>query len=42
MSKDALLQDMLGNAKTTVGRLFLAKKMLQLPVVTVKEFAGTK
>ena len=42
LSKDSLLQYMLGNAKTTVGHLFLAKKMLQLPVVTVKEFAGTK
>lgn len=42
MSKDALLQDMLGNAKTTAGRLFLAKKMLQLPAAAVKAFAGTK
>ena len=42
LSKDALLQDMLGNAKTTAGRLFLAKKMLQLPAAAVKAFAGTK
>lgn len=41
LSKDALLQDMFGNAKTTAGRLFLAKKMLQLPAA-VKAFAGTK
>ena len=42
LSKDALLQDMLGNAKTTAECLFLAKKMLQLPVAVVKDFDGTK
>lgn len=42
LSKDALLQDMFGNAKTTAGRLCLAKKILQLPAAAVKAFAGTK
>ena len=38
LNKDALLQDMLGKAKTTVGHLFLTKKMLQLPTAAVKAF----
>jgi monoamine oxidase len=42
LSKDALLQDMFGSAKTTAGRLCLAKKILQLPAAAVKSFAGTK
>eukprot|EP00252_Welwitschia_mirabilis_P019240 TRINITY_DN4398_c0_g3_i1.p1 TRINITY_DN4398_c0_g3~~TRINITY_DN4398_c0_g3_i1.p1 ORF type:complete len:498 (+),score=120.94 TRINITY_DN4398_c0_g3_i1:1-1494(+) len=42
LSKDALLQDMFRNARTTAGRLYLAKKMLQLPASSVKAFAGTK
>ncbi|KAH9322201.1 hypothetical protein KI387_016840 [Taxus chinensis] len=42
LSKDALLQDMFGSAKTTSGRLHLAKEMLQVPAAAVKAFAGTK
>ncbi|KAM1617186.1 hypothetical protein TB2_015840 [Malus domestica] len=42
MNKEALLQDMFFNAKTTKGRLHLAKELLSLPVETLKSFAGTK
>ncbi|KAM1088279.1 hypothetical protein FF1_016221 [Malus domestica] len=41
-NKEALLQDMFFNAKTTKGRLHLAKELLSLPVETLKSFAGTK
>jgi hypothetical protein len=37
-----LVKDMSGNAKTTTGRLLLIKEMLQLPVTSLKCFAGTK
>ncbi|XP_024379447.1 lysine-specific histone demethylase 1 homolog 3 isoform X2 [Physcomitrium patens] len=42
LSRADLLNDMFGNAKTTAGRLFLIKEMLQLPVFPLKAFAGTK
>lgn len=42
LSRPGLLKDMFGHAKTTAGRLFLIKEMLQLPVVPLKAFAGTK
>jgi monoamine oxidase len=42
VSKEALLREMFFNAKTTSGRLHLAKELLQLPVVDVKSFAGSK
>ncbi|KAF8410492.1 hypothetical protein HHK36_003020 [Tetracentron sinense] len=42
LTKEALLQDMFSNAKTTAGRLHLAKKLLNLPVEALKSFAGTK
>lgn len=41
-SKEALLKDMFSKARTTSGRLHLAKEMLRLPVETMKSFAGTK
>ncbi|KAM1434426.1 hypothetical protein ACFX2I_042510 [Malus domestica] len=41
-NKEALLQDMFFNAKTTKGRLHLAKELLSLPAETLKSFAGTK
>ena len=42
LSRPELLKDMFGHAKTTAGRLFLIKEMLQLPVFPLKAFAGTK
>lgn len=42
LSRSELLKDMFGHAKTTAGRLFLIKEMLQLPVFHLKAFAGTK
>ncbi|KAL6963375.1 hypothetical protein U1Q18_045760 [Sarracenia purpurea var. burkii] len=41
-TREALLQDMFSNAKTTAGRLHLAKELLNLPVEALKSFAGTK
>ncbi|MCL7040059.1 hypothetical protein MKW94_016105 [Papaver nudicaule] len=42
LSKKALLRDMFYNAKTTAGRLHLAKELLNLPIEFLKSFAGTK
>ncbi|XP_021284101.1 lysine-specific histone demethylase 1 homolog 3 isoform X1 [Herrania umbratica] len=42
LTREALLQDMFFNVKTTAGRLHLAKKLLGLPVESLKSFAGTK
>jgi hypothetical protein len=42
LSRPELLKDMFTNAKTTAGRLLLIKEMLQLPVLPLKAFAGTK
>ncbi|XP_039069116.1 lysine-specific histone demethylase 1 homolog 3-like isoform X2 [Hibiscus syriacus] len=42
LSREALLQDMFFNVKTTAGRLHLAKRLLGLPVESLKSFAGTK
>ncbi|XP_038982600.1 lysine-specific histone demethylase 1 homolog 3-like isoform X1 [Phoenix dactylifera] len=41
-TKEGLLKDMFSSAKTTSGRLLLAKELLCLPVETLKFFAGTK
>uniref|UniRef100_A0A2P2KG73 SWIRM domain-containing protein n=1 Tax=Rhizophora mucronata TaxID=61149 RepID=A0A2P2KG73_RHIMU len=38
----ALLKDMFFSAKTSAGRLHLVKKLLNLPVETLKSFAGTR
>ncbi|XP_068639643.1 lysine-specific histone demethylase 1 homolog 3-like [Aristolochia californica] len=42
LTKEALLEEMFFNAKTTAGRLLLTKEMSSLPVDTLKSFAGTK
>ncbi|XVE94606.1 hypothetical protein REPUB_Repub02eG0023000 [Reevesia pubescens] len=42
LTREALLRDMFFNVKTTAGRLHLAKKLLGLPVESLKSFAGTK
>lgn len=42
LTKEALLQDMFFNAKTNAGRLHLVKELLNLPLQTLKSFAGTK
>ncbi|KAG9442909.1 hypothetical protein H6P81_018763 [Aristolochia fimbriata] len=42
LTKEAFLEEMFFNAKTTGGRLLLAKEMLSLPADAVKSFAGTK
>ncbi|XAR61684.1 N(1)-acetylpolyamine oxidase [Bertholletia excelsa] len=42
LTREALLQDMFTHAKTTAGRLHLAKELLKLPVEVLKSFAGTK
>ncbi|ERN16321.1 hypothetical protein AMTR_s00182p00016710 [Amborella trichopoda] len=42
LTKEALLQDMFLNAKTTAGRLYLVKELLQLPIGVLKAFTGTK
>ncbi|XP_023002185.1 lysine-specific histone demethylase 1 homolog 3-like [Cucurbita maxima] len=41
-AKEALLQDLFSSAKTTAGRLHVAKELLKLSVETLKSFAGTK
>ncbi|ONM27656.1 lysine-specific histone demethylase 1 homolog 3-like [Zea mays] len=42
VSKESLLQEMFFNAKTTSGRLHLAKELLKLPTDVLKSFAGSK
>jgi hypothetical protein len=42
LTREALLRDMFFSAKTTAGRLHLAKMLLNLPVGTLKSFAGTR
>ncbi|XP_010530295.1 PREDICTED: lysine-specific histone demethylase 1 homolog 3 [Tarenaya hassleriana] len=42
LARQSLLRNMFFSAKTTVGRLHLAKELLNLPVETLKSFAGTK
>nr|CAD1835341.1 unnamed protein product [Ananas comosus var. bracteatus] len=42
VTKEALLRDMFSSAKTTSGRLHLAKELLRLPVEVLKSFAGNK
>lgn len=42
VSKESLLQELFSNAKTSAGRLRLAKELLNLPVESLKSFAGTK
>lgn len=42
LCKAMLLQDMFGSAKTTAGRLLLAKEMLLLPAFSLKVIAGTR
>ncbi|XP_061972112.1 lysine-specific histone demethylase 1 homolog 3-like isoform X2 [Populus nigra] len=42
LTREALLRDMFFSAKTIAGRLHLAKKLLNLPVGTLKSFAGTR
>ncbi|XP_022759701.1 lysine-specific histone demethylase 1 homolog 3-like isoform X2 [Durio zibethinus] len=42
LTREALVKDMFFNVKTTAGRLHLAKKLLGLPVESLKSFAGTK
>lgn len=42
LSKEALLRDLFFSAKTTSGRLLVAKALLNLPVEALKTFAGTK
>ncbi|KAK2660660.1 hypothetical protein Ddye_007193 [Dipteronia dyeriana] len=42
LTRESLLQDMFFNAKTTAGRLHLAKELSNLPLATLKSFAGTK
>ena len=37
-----ILRDMFAGARTTSGRLHLAKELLRLPVETLKSFAGTR
>ncbi|KAI8548906.1 hypothetical protein RHMOL_Rhmol07G0310300 [Rhododendron molle] len=41
-TREALLEEMFSNAKTTAGRLHLAKELLNLPLEALKSFAGTK
>ncbi|CAL9066506.1 unnamed protein product [Musa banksii] len=41
-TKESLLQDLFFSAKTTSGRLHLAKELLRLPVESLKSFTGTK
>ncbi|XP_042412408.1 lysine-specific histone demethylase 1 homolog 3-like [Zingiber officinale] len=41
-TKDSVLQDLFFSAKTTSGRLHLAKELLRLPVACLKSFTGTK
>ncbi|CAK9178451.1 unnamed protein product [Ilex paraguariensis] len=42
LTRESLLQDIFSSAKTTAGRLHLAKELLNLPVEVLKSFAGTK
>lgn len=42
LTREALLQDMFFSTKTTAGRLHLAKELLNLPVETLKSFAGNR
>ncbi|KAG2539769.1 lysine-specific histone demethylase 1 homolog 3-like [Panicum virgatum] len=42
VSKECLLQEMFFSAKTTSGRLHLAKELLKLPTDVLKSFAGSK
>ncbi|KAK3165357.1 hypothetical protein QOZ80_1AG0032170 [Eleusine coracana subsp. coracana] len=42
VSKESLLQEMFFSAKTTSGRLHLAKELLKLPADVLKSFAGSK
>lgn len=42
LTKDSLLQDLFYSAKTTAGRLLVAKQLLKLPVQVLKSFAGNK
>ncbi|KAG2692700.1 hypothetical protein I3760_08G064900 [Carya illinoinensis] len=42
LTREALLQEMFFKAKTTAGRLHVAKELLDLSVETLKFFAGTK
>lgn len=42
LTREALLQNMFFNAKSTAGRLHLVKELLNLPLETLKSFAGTK
>lgn len=42
LAEESLLQDMFISAKTTSGRLHLAKEMLSLPVEVLKSFAGNR
>ncbi|KAK1391655.1 lysine-specific histone demethylase 1-like [Heracleum sosnowskyi] len=42
ITKKDLLQDMFSKAKTTSGRLYLIKQLLNFPVRVLKSFAGTK
>ncbi|GAB4839444.1 hypothetical protein Ancab_028966 [Ancistrocladus abbreviatus] len=40
--REVLLHDMFSNARTSAGRLRLAKELLNLPVDSLKSFAGTR
>ncbi|XP_059636705.1 lysine-specific histone demethylase 1 homolog 3 [Cornus florida] len=42
LTREDLLQDMFYGAKTTAGRLHLAKELLNLPIEALKSFAGSK
>ncbi|KAA8537555.1 hypothetical protein F0562_027163 [Nyssa sinensis] len=42
LTREGLLQNMFFNAKTTAGRLHLAKELLNLPAEDLKSFAGTR
>ncbi|XP_027329810.1 lysine-specific histone demethylase 1 homolog 3 isoform X2 [Abrus precatorius] len=41
-TREALLREMFFNAKSTAGRLHVAKQLLTLPVGSLKSFAGSK
>lgn len=42
ITREKLLKDMFFNAKTSAGRLHVAKQLLSLPVENLKSFAGSK
>ncbi|KAF7829604.1 lysine-specific histone demethylase 1-like protein 3 isoform X1 [Senna tora] len=42
ITRETLLRDMFLNAKTSAGRLHVAKQLLSFPVENLKSFAGTK